>query len=122
MRKDKQDRGPSLPMRALMLVAELMPGLFRPVTLVLSVVTVALAWAVVGFAMFVFSMGAVLTAFFIGGGGMILYWTALCWIFYGGACYPVEGLAEMDSRQWFIFMFLNAAPIGAAWWLLSRAA
>ena len=119
---DEPEAGPGTARLALLWVLELFPGLASLKVIICSLL--AFAVGAVGFALgaWLLAMGAALTAFAAGGGGVILYWTAWSWILYGAVCSPVEALADLNSRQWFVLMLVTVVPMGLAIWGMKRMA
>ena len=101
---------PRRPPAALVWVLELIPGIMRPMVIVMSIVGVLVAGAAFWMASFLFTMGGLLSAFSIGGAGMILYWTAWSWLLYGYICNPVEAMAEFQSRHWVALFLATVVP------------
>ena len=99
---------------------ELLPGLLSPAVLIASLGGLLVALVVLWFALFVLAMGAVLTAFAIGGAAVLLYWTSLGWLLYGALCSPVEALSEFKNRHWWAFIMANALPALLILWLLPK--
>ena len=95
---------------ALVWLLELFPGLLSPLVIVCSVVTVALSLGAMALAAFCLQMGALISAFFIGGSGVLIYWTGMCWLLSGTVCLPVEAMIDFTQRHWLAFVLLTTVP------------
>lgn len=96
----------------LLWVMDLFPGVFSPTTLLMSLAGLGVSIFIGFFAVLVFSMGAMLTAFPIGAAGVIMYWTALSWLLIGYVCLPTEAMAEFQGKHWTVFMLMTVVPLG----------
>jgi hypothetical protein len=117
-RDDEIGGGPPAPLR---LAAEYFPGLFRPVVLLLSVVAVLVAAAVAWLSLFVFMMGAVLSAFPIGAVAVIAWGQAVAWMLHGHLSMLAECLSEFDSSKWTLFLVIFLAPFVSGFLLMRMA-
>ncbi len=106
---DEQER-PAAPMRALLFVGELVPGLFRPALLIVSLLTACVGLAVMRFALLFLEWGAVLAVCAIGAGGLIIYAQAIALILNGSFCLLHDALAELDGKRWMLFFLLLSVP------------
>ena len=122
--EDAQDEEPISPLlRCVLFVGEYLPGLFRPKALILSIVCAATGFAILGLAMFIALLGGLLSAFVIGGFGLICYAQALAMLLHGEPALLSEALSELNAWQWLLFIVLLAAPFaGAIAFLASRFA
>ena len=108
--------------RALNWLVDLAPGLIVP--RVLAAVAVATAIAALGGVMAnaVFSkvsaMGPFAAVFIVplgallGGGGLILYVSALTWLLCGSICNPVVAMTDFKTKHWLLLMTLTVGPPG----------
>jgi hypothetical protein len=101
------------PARLLMAVAEVVPGLFRPLVLVLSPLAVLLAMGIAWFGMLLLSMGTLISAVMIGSVALIVYAHAAAWLLTARVEFLTESLIELDSRQRFVFFLLVFTPLTA---------
>ena len=101
----------SLPVRLLLFVGGLAPGLFRPLVLVLSIVVVALGLGIMGFGMVIFQVGALIGAVAIMAGGLVVYAQAIAWVLAGSICLLPEAMVDFDSNQWTMFLAIVLLPI-----------
>jgi len=90
--------------------SEVFPGLVSPKVIILSLLLIIIGAAIVQLAMFVFSVGGVLTAFAIGAAGVITYWTGITWILCGYTCLPSDGMTDFRGKQWWAFLVLGFGP------------
>ena len=113
-RRRQEAKGDSLlshgPGAGVIWVLDLLPGITRPVVLVCAMIVFALAMVGLLVAAMIFQMGAMISAFAIGGGSMILYWSAVSWILYGYVCVPVEAMAEFQGKHWTAFFLATVVP------------
>jgi len=117
---DAEDEEPLSPLlRCVVFVGEYLPGLFRPKTLVLSILCAAVGFAIMGLAMVIALLGGILSAFVIGGFGLICYGQALAMLLHGEAVLLSEALSELNAWKWMLFILLLAAPFGAAFLYVS---
>jgi len=106
--------------RAFNWVVDLAPGLIVPRVLAAVVAVTLGAVAAGGLAYAAFSkVGAsgpfaavfiVPLAALLGGGGMILYVSALTWLLYGCICNPVVAMADFKAKHWLLLMTLTVGP------------
>ncbi|MFH1732432.1 MAG: hypothetical protein ABIF82_12390 [Planctomycetota bacterium] len=104
-------RGPSAGMRALQFVGDLMPGLFRPVLLIVALLVAIAGFAIMSLGLAIFFMGAVFGAVAIMAAGLIVYAQAIGWVLTGSFSLLSECLAELDGNQWTLFFVVLFAPI-----------
>jgi hypothetical protein len=121
-RSENVDSGPGAGQVVFVWFMELFPGLASVKAIICSLLAFALSGVGFALAFWLFAFGAALTGFAAGGGAMILYWSAWSWILYGDVCSPVEALAELQSRQWFVLMLVTVVPMGLAIWGMKQAA
>lgn len=100
----------------------LVPGVVRWKVVALSILTFAVAAAGMGMAVVLAGLGAALTAFTIGGGALVLYWTCWGWLMYGEICTPTEALADLRGTQWFVLLLVTVVPFGLVVWIMQQAA
>jgi len=106
---DEEEKAPA-PMRALLFIGELVPGLFRPVLLIVALLTAGVGLGVMWFSLLFLSWGGVLTACAVGAGGLIIYAQAVALVLNGSFCLLHEALAELDGRRWLLFFLLLSVP------------
>jgi len=110
--------GPGLP-GPMMWLMGLFPGVFKPVVLVLSLLGIAFALFAFWLAVFILQLGGMISAFAIGGGGMLIYWTCVSWLLYGYIVVPVEAMTEFQGKHWMALVLATLIP-GAAFLLLMK--
>lgn len=116
---DEDEEG--LARKAAIWVLEIFPGVLSPVVLILSIIVLAISALVMWLGLSIFALGGLITCFWIGGAGVLLFWTALSWIMYGHLANPVEALAEFEGKHWTVFTFLTGLLV-VAFVLLAKAA
>jgi len=99
---------------------DLFPGLLSPKVLAFSLIAMAMSLVAFWLAAF-FIQFMVISAFAIGGGGVIIYWCALCWLLYGYVVVPVEAMSEFRGKHWMAFVLLTLIP-GALFLFLVKLA
>ena len=105
-------------LRALEFVGTLLPGLFRPGLLVLSIFLALVGFTVMGFCVFLAMLGALIEACMVGGFGLLIYGQALAMLLQGDTGLLQELLAELDGRRWLLFFFLLFAPFVAMYFIV----
>jgi len=95
-----------------LLVADLCPGVFRPVVLISSILAICCSLVAFALAAWMATMGVMITMFAVGGGGVVIYWTALSWLLYGYIVVPVEAMAEFRGKHWMAFLLATSVPGG----------
>ena len=115
----KEKDYPREPGPTVMWLLDLIPGVTRPGTLICAILALALSLAGLWLAVFIFQLGAMISAFAIGGGAVIIYWAAVCWILYGYVCVPAEAMAEFQGKHWMAFFLATAVP-GSLFLLLMK--
>lgn len=116
------DSGPGPALIAFLWFMDIFPGLASLKVIISSLLAFAISGVGFALGMWLFTFGAVLTAFGTGGGAMILYWAAWSWVLYGDVAPPTEALAELQSRHWMVLMFVTVLPMGTAIWIMKRMA
>jgi len=106
---------------ALVWLIDLFPGVFKPTVLVMSLLGIAFALVALWLAVFFLQLGVAITAFAIGGGGMLIYWTSLSWLLYGYVVVPVEAMAEFQGKHWMALILATTIP-AAGFLLLAKLA
>ncbi len=61
---------------------------------------------------FVLMLGAIFSGGAIAAFGLIVYWTAWAWVFYGYVCFPSEALADFNSTQWLLMILVTVTAGG----------
>ena len=114
-----EEAPPSAPMRALMFVAEWMPGLLRPLVLVASIVAslLGLGLLIFGLALFFSGIG-ILAGMAAGGVGVIVFAQGIAWLIDGSLVWLTDALVEFDGPRWGIFFVLLATPFVALFLLI----
>jgi len=109
------------PPGALIWFLELFPGLLSPLVLICAVGGIAVSAGILWLALLMLGFGALITAFFIGGAGIIVYWASVSWVLYGYVASPTEALAEFESKHWVAFFLLTAIPASTFFYLAKMA-
>ncbi|MDP6107288.1 MAG: hypothetical protein QGI33_02490 [Candidatus Brocadiia bacterium] len=104
-------------MRMLLWLLELVPGVISPTVIVCSILTLGMSGGCFCTALMLLQFHLIFATFAAGAGGVLLYWTALCWMLYGHVCAPVEAMAEFQSKHWMVLVGMTVAPIGLLFWL-----
>ncbi len=99
-------------MRALLWLLELVPGIISPTVIVCSILALAMSGVCFWTALMLLQFHVIFATFAAGAGGVLLYWTALCWMLYGHVYTPVEAMAEFRSKHWMVLVGMTVAPIG----------
>lgn len=94
--------------------ADVVPGLFTPRVLVISVVVLAMSLACFGLCILLLLAGVLMTAATAGAVGLILYAQAVAWILTGELQLLVNALADFDGRRWNAFFIALAVPLTLA--------
>lgn len=97
--------------RLLQFVAECLPGLFRPTTLIGFIVVLVVAVAIEGVAAFIGLMGAWLTAFMVAVAGMMVYIHGVAFLATGSIIDLRNAMIELHGRSMEAFIWLSAAPV-----------
>ena len=113
-----EEAPPSLPMRALQFVGEWMPGLLRPMVLVLSIVVGILGLGILAFGLALFGVGAIIGAFAVAAAGVIVYAHAVAWLIDGGFGLLSDALVDFDGPRWGIFFLLLILPFVSVFLLI----
>ncbi len=106
----------------LLWLMDLCPGAFKPLVLIASLAAIAFALMALWLAVFILQMGAMISAFAIGGAGVMVYWTALGWLLYGYICVPVEAMCEFQSKHWMALVMASVVPAALFLMLMKAAA
>ena len=117
----EEEEGPSLPLRMLIFVGELLPGMFRPGILLFSIIVGIIGFGVMGLGIVIFELGAMLAGIAISAGGLVAYAQAIGMLLVGEAVFLSEALAEIDSRRWYLFFLILFAPFAVAIFFIRQA-
>ncbi|MFH0910450.1 MAG: hypothetical protein V1918_02925 [Planctomycetota bacterium] len=90
---------------------EWLPGLCRPVVILASLGLVFVAILLLGLSIWVFLMGAIITAVPIGAVGFMAYGQAIACIMCGQFWFLTDALVEFDSNRIMVFLVLLFAPL-----------
>jgi hypothetical protein len=96
-----------------MAVGEVVPGLFRPLILVMSPLAVLLAAGIAYFGVVLLRLGTLISGLMTGSVALLVYAHAVAWLLTGRMEFLTESLIELDSRQRFVFAVLVFAPLAA---------
>jgi hypothetical protein len=107
-------------LRALMWLLALFPGLVRPKVVVLFILAIPIAAGLAGLGLSLLMLGLVFTGPAIAAFGLLTYWTAWAWVFFGDVCMPADALAEFGTAQWLLMLLVTALPIAVVAVLLHR--
>ena len=94
----------------LRVVGGVVPGLFRPVFLVVSILVGCIGLGMLWFALVLFQVGGLFAAVAVGAGGLIVYAQGIGWILAGEFAMLHECLADLDGKQWMVFFVVVSAP------------
>ena len=108
--EEPEEPPPALPIRAVMFVGEWMPGLLRPLVLILSILVGIVGLGILVFGLALFAMGAMLTAFAAGALGVIVYAQGIAWLLDGEFTWLTDALTELDGYRWGLFFVLLVLP------------
>ena len=103
-------RGPSGGTRALQFVGDLMPGLFRPVLLIVALLVGCVGLGIMVFGWIIFTMGAIFPAVAIMAAGLVVYAQAIGWVLTGSFALLTECLTDLEGNQWLLFFIVFFAP------------
>jgi hypothetical protein len=106
------DDGPSMPPLIIQILAENVPGLFRPWIMLMSLMAAIFAAAVAGLCVFIVMIGAILVAFPIGSVAIIMWAQAIGWMLTGETAMLVNCLIEFNNVRWLLFFSLLFSPLG----------
>jgi hypothetical protein len=118
--ESKEEEPLTFPERVFRWIADCFPGLLRPKMWLPALLMACLALAVMWLCLFVFSMGAVLSAFPIGAMALIIYAQAVVWLITGQFWLLHTALTEFQGRHWSIFVLLVLGPLVVGILLLSQ--
>jgi hypothetical protein len=107
---DEENVGPSGSRRAAVWVAEYLPGLFRPVVLVVSILLGIVGLAICAFAVSLVFVGLLLGSIGAASVGGVAYAQAVAWFLTGEFRMLVDALVDFDSTRWMIFAVLLFLP------------
>lgn len=109
--------GPGTGTRLGLIFLDLFPGVINFKVVVCSIIAMAFCLVALWVAMFLFTMGAMFTAFICGAGAIMVYWTVLGWLMTGDVMVPVEAMAEFQGKHWTVLIMATTIPIGLLFWV-----
>jgi len=113
-RTRKERKRPLFLLSALMWLLGLFPGLVRPKVVILFVLAMPTAAGLGYLGMFLLRLGGIFSGPAIAAFGLVTYWTAWAWMFYGDTCFPSEALADFDGTHWLLMLLVTVTPIAIA--------
>jgi len=117
---EEEEPSPGWAERTILVVGDWFPGLFRPLVLLAAVLAVLIGLGVMGLALFLLALGAVISAFPVGGMGLIIYAHGVAFLLTGQVALLHDSLADMESKKWTPFILLGLAPMAALMVYLHR--
>jgi hypothetical protein len=87
------------------------PGLFRPRTLIASIVAAGLAIVCEVLCVIMLTWGVFISAVSVGALGLVLYAQAVAWILAGELQLLLNAMVEFDGRRWNAFFIAVVAPV-----------
>jgi len=112
-REREGEERPSFLVAALLWFLNLCPGLARPKVAILFGLAMPLAAGLGYLGYFLLSLGGIFGGPAIAAFGLVVYWTAWTWVFFGDTCFPSEALAEFDGTRWMLMVLVTVTPIAA---------
>jgi len=109
--EDEDEVPPCASARLLGFIGEWMPGLLRPLVIILSGVVGLVGLGLMVFGLGLFGLGAVFAALATMAIGLIVYAQAVAWLLDGELCWLAEALTNLEGGRWGLFFALLAAPI-----------
>ena len=99
-----------LPLRILSWLADIAPGLFMPMHLVLFVLCVLIALFLAFMSLIVLFSGAFFSGIAVGAGAMMVYAQGVAWLFCSSLLPLKAAMVEIEGDQWTAFMLVTLAP------------
>lgn len=93
-----------------MAVGAFVPGLFRPMLLIVSLLVVCVAMVGGWFCLVLLGFGTLFPAVAVGAVALIVYAQAVAWILIGRFELLHDALAEFDGRAWTLFAIIVWGP------------
>jgi hypothetical protein len=90
---------------------DLFPGLVSPKVVIMAIASTVLGGLIMLLAFILFTFGAMIAPFMIGGFGLICYWAAIAWLLNGYVCMPTDAMVDFDGRKWTAFWVLAMLPL-----------
>jgi hypothetical protein len=118
---EDEEAPPSAPMRAVMVVAEYLPGLLRPLVLIASAIVGVVGLGILVFGLALFGMGALISAFAVAAAGVVVYAHGVAWLIDGEVGWLPEVLVDFEGGRWPLFFVLVLGPL-VVLFLLARVA
>lgn len=103
--------------RALVWLHDWVPGLLRPLVLIISIVTGAAGLGIMALSLFLLGLGAAISAFTVGAVGLIVWAQGIGWIMNGEFWLLTDILVEFDGKRWTVFFVLVIMPLVVAFGL-----
>ncbi|NOY75750.1 MAG: hypothetical protein GXP32_08150 [Kiritimatiellaeota bacterium] len=108
----------SRPRKVLCWVADMVPGLFRPGTLVLFILSVIISLMIFYLGLFVIGMGAMLSGIMIASFSLVVYAHGVGWLMTGEIQMLRGAMVELTGGRWTMFLFLVFAPVSTGLFLV----
>jgi hypothetical protein len=94
-------------------VADMVPGLFRPLPLALFILSVIVSLMIFYLALFIIGLGAMLSGIMIASFSMVVYAHGVGWLLTGEIQMLKSAMAELTGPRWTAFLFVVFAPVSA---------
>ena len=108
---EEEEAPPTLTRRVLNIIAYWMPGLFRPVVMIASLLLSLLALGLIVLCLVLFDLGGWISAFPIGGLGLVAYGQAVIWMMSGDFRLIHDAALDFESQHWTFFFTLFLLPL-----------
>jgi len=91
-------------------IADLTPGLLRPIVWIPALLLAVAGWGIIGLGMMLIQSGIVFSGFPVAALGLIMYAQAVVWLITGQFWLLHTALVEFQSRHWSIFVLAVFGP------------
>ena len=102
-----------LPCRAARLVAESLPGLFRPLVLIAALLAAGVGGGLLALGLRFLHMGMALSGCLLGAGGVVVHAQGMAWLVDGGLSFLPDALTDFEGASWGVFVVLVLVPLAA---------
>ena len=108
----------SLPRKILCWVADTLPGLFRPLTFALFILSIIVSLSIFFLGLFIISLGAMLSGIMIASFSLVVYAYGVGWMMTGEVQLLRSAMIELTGGRWTAFLVIVFGPVALGFFLV----
>ena len=104
--------------KALCRVADMVPGLFRPLTLALFILSIIVALMIFSLDLILIGLGAILSGIMVASFSLVVYAHGVGWLLTGEIQMLRSAMVELTGSRWTAFLVIVFAPVATSLFFL----